>query len=364
MKPPACSRMWQVEAVHDGRLRGKDLESALRHQATCAECTETAREIRALARQISSLPERHRDPLTTRRARQHLIAALNESVIDPVRSNLSWRVALGFGLAATVAAGAWLIAVHPSARVSPTEAVTSIVDVDAQPGARWSEHADREIDLLDLISGAASFKVHPHEGRRVVIRLPDGEIEDLGTVFEVRVAAQHTEHVAVSEGLVSVRLRGRPEFSLSAGNAWDSEPSAPTPSVALAPATGPAMAGDPARIGGADQTRLAASAPSSSSQARRQRISDAEARAEKVAPKESEKDASTSAEPGPDTLSTKAEDDAYLGIVELLREAKYTQARAEAKSYLLRFPNGFRRVEVLNIATRAADDAAVGDNPR
>ena len=166
--------------------------------------------------------------------------------------------------------------------------------------------------------------------------------------------------VAVSQGRVSIRLRGRPEFSLSAGDAWDSEPAAP----AIEPAPGSTIAADPARIPDLDQAPMPASAPSSSSQTRRQPGTDAGAHAEKVAPKERGKDASMSAEPSPDTLSTKAEDDAYLSIVELLRQAKYTQARAEAKSYLLRFPNGFRRVEVLDIATRAADDADAGSNPR
>jgi ferric-dicitrate binding protein FerR (iron transport regulator) len=362
MKNPTCSRLWQVEAVHDGRLQGKDLESALRHQATCAECSEEAREVSVLARQLSRLPELSRDPLTTRRSRQHLIAALNESVIDPVRPARAWRVALGVSLAAAIATGAWLIVVRSSARVRPTEAVASIIDVTAQPGTRWSEQVEREIDRVDLAFGAASFKVHPHEGRRVVIRLPDGEIEDLGTVFEIRVAGQHTEHVAVSEGRVSVRLHGRLEFSLSAGNAWNSETATPAPSAALQPAVGSAVAADLARIPGSD--RAPTPTPGASSHARRQPIAEAGARAEEASQKGSGKDARMSAEPSPDSLSTKAEDDAYLGIVELLRQAKYSQARAQAKSYLLRFPNGFRRVEVLNIATRAADDADDGSSPR
>jgi hypothetical protein len=45
--------------------------------------------------------------------------------------------------------------------------------------------------------------------------------------------------------------------------------------------------------------------------------------------------------------------------VDLLRQGKAAEARARAKAYLLRFPSGFRRVEVLNIATRAPD---AGDN--
>ena len=53
-----------------------------------------------------------------------------------------------------------------------------------------------------------------------------------------------------------------------------------------------------------------------------------------------------------DESSSKAEDDAYLRIVELLREGKNREARTLANSYLQRFPNGFRRAEVSNIAAR------------
>ena len=55
-----------------------------------------------------------------------------------------------------------------------------------------------------------------------------------------------------------------------------------------------------------------------------------------------------------DALAEKAEDDAYLHIVDLLQRGRTEEARTAAKDYLLRFPNGFRRVEVLNIATHAA----------
>ncbi|HEY0463137.1 MAG TPA: hypothetical protein VGC79_02960 [Polyangiaceae bacterium] len=45
-----------------------------------------------------------------------------------------------------------------------------------------------------------------------------------------------------------------------------------------------------------------------------------------------------------------AEDDAYLQIVNLLRTGREPEARAKATEYLQRFPHGFRRLEVENIA--------------
>jgi len=53
-----------------------------------------------------------------------------------------------------------------------------------------------------------------------------------------------------------------------------------------------------------------------------------------------------------DSTSETAEDDAYLQIVELLRQGREREARAKAAQYLRNFPHGFRRPEVAKIAER------------
>jgi TolA-binding protein len=58
-----------------------------------------------------------------------------------------------------------------------------------------------------------------------------------------------------------------------------------------------------------------------------------------------------------DRDSARAEDAAYLAVVSLLRRERYAEARVQAKAYLLRFPNGFRRVEMLNVATSSEGDS-------
>ena len=63
---------------------------------------------------------------------------------------------------------------------------------NAQAGARWAKHQDTAHIFVDLEGGAAAFEIRPHPGLSVVIRLPDGEVEDMGTVFDVRVFEQHT----------------------------------------------------------------------------------------------------------------------------------------------------------------------------
>jgi hypothetical protein len=55
----------------------------------------------------------------------------------------------------------------------------------------------------------------------------------------------------------------------------------------------------------------------------------------------------------PEPKQAREEDQAYLHIVSLLNAHRLTEARAAAKDYLLRFPNGFRREEVLGVATSA-----------
>jgi len=343
VKPAICPRKWQVEAARDGRLTGKDLDSTLRHQATCAECAGEERELAALGEQVARLPELPRDPMTARRERQRLIAALNESLIEPRARRFGPRAALvlGFGIAA--AAVAWLATRPQSANPSSPVNSTSVIEVHAAPGARWSEHVDRDLDRIDLVDGTASFKVHPHPGRRVVVGVPDGELEDLGTVFEILVAEQHTRRVSVSAGRVSVRLLGRPSFSLGAGETWGSE--AATASASAAPEATQTSA--PLAARGSDAAPNGATNGKSTGTGT---LTRPRAASSPSAP------ASVEQLAVPDALSAKAEDDAYLQIVDLLKQSKYTQARSEAKRYLLRFPNGFRRIEVLNIATHAVDD--------
>ena len=221
-----CSRKWQVEAARDGRLRGKDLESARRHQATCAECSAEEREFAALETQLAALPELARDPLTAQRTRHSLLAAMNDSLLARREQRRLRRAALAFVLAPGLcfaALGATWLAVR-RAPGSPT-----------------------------LAASAPSFS------------------------------------------------SPAPVFSVAIDPAPIAAPSTPAPEIR--PSVPRAIAG--------------------------------------------------SARPLVDESSSKAEDDAYLYIVELLRQGKDNEARARAKSYLLRFPNGFRRVEVLNIATRA-----------
>ncbi|HEY5373561.1 MAG TPA: FecR domain-containing protein [Polyangiaceae bacterium] len=342
MSSKPCARQWQVEAARDGRLLGKDLESANRHRETCAQCSREERELCGLGHELSRLPAVGRDQISVQRSRQRLMAAHNESVIDPPAHGRAVSLRVAGALALALAAAGWLALVHRPPAASPARASREIVEVHAQAGARWAKHLEGSRIFVDLEDGAAGFEIHPHPGRSVIIRLPDGEVRDVGTVFDVRVAERHTQHVAVSEGRVSIRLNGRSTVSLGAGETWDAE------RAELAPS--PDARGSQA---------VAAKASASALARLERRPPPARASAAPEATAAPQAFAPSAADP----QSTKAEDNAYLHIVDLLRAAKDSEAQAQAKGYLLRFPNGFRRIEVLNIATRSAPDAGTYGAP-
>ena len=348
MTVPQCQRKWQVEAVRDGRLRGKDQDSAVRHRATCAECGREDRKLVALRHDMSCLPELARDPMTARRSRQRLIAALNRSILEPPVPESSLRAAFALALAiAAVVVGRFAIG-HTVTRTSATEVPGSVVEVRAEAGARWSERTSREIDQVNLWEGAAAFTVHSHKLQRLVIQLPDGEVEDIGTVFEIRVSEQHTRRISVTRGRISVRLLGRPAFTLGAGEAWEPESAAPKDTqtqnqpvrASAAPSSAPSLAAVTTASGVASRSSRVAVRPRAL--VRPEKGSNLASQPEDSRPKPRIQNSGLDG----------AEDDAYLQILKSLNGQSYVEVCALAKDYLLRFPSGFRRVEVLNIAMR------------
>jgi ferric-dicitrate binding protein FerR (iron transport regulator) len=337
-----CQRQWQAEAASDGRLTGKDLEAALRHRDHCTGCALEVRALAALTHSFTSLPELPRDSLSVRRCRQRLMAALNDSLlVQTPRRSRGWVAPVMVLAIATSAA----ILLFERARIAPAFAHSApalapqrpAVDVHAQAGARWRIDSDPNQDRVELSEGVATFDVHPHPGRRVIIVLPDGQLEDLGTTFEVAVNAGHTERIVVSRGRVLVRLGARPEFSLQIGERWQA------PGVSASP---PPRADVPRPVEPVKQAsaRLAPvrSTPAATHPEEAIVAPFADARPVPANPASVER------------AAKRAEDAAYMSILSLLRGQQFAAAREQAKRYLLDFPNGFRRVEVLNVATDGA----------
>ena len=335
-RPEPCARSWEVEAARDGRLSHKDLEGLRRHLTTCAFCRVEQQRLDAFGETLRRLPPLPDDVVAARRMRHQLLADLNRLVIEPapLRRRLS-RLALASALGAlallALAAGHWLLRPHASQLAPGAAAASSAsqsssevhVEITAHGDAHWQKRQLGDELRIELEAGEISATIGQRRpGQLVRIQLPDGWIDDLGTVLSVQVEEHRTLSVHVFEGRVRLRLDGREPVELGAGDNWTAEPVA----IASAATNAPAPIPSPAR------THVAAAQAAATPSTRAAAQGDATA------------DSTTA-------RLAREEDEAYLHIVSLARAHQLNEARAAAKDYLLRFPNGFRREEVLGVAT-------------
>jgi ferric-dicitrate binding protein FerR (iron transport regulator) len=107
------------------------------------------------------------------------------------------------------------------------------VRVAISPTSRFSEEEARDRRIVRIVEGTFDFDVRPSaDGRRLLVIVPDGEIEDIGTKFRVVVEAGRTVEVSVSEGEVEVRRERRAPERLVAGMTFRPRPE---PSSAVSP---------------------------------------------------------------------------------------------------------------------------------
>src|SRR3954470_966916 len=82
----ACPRLFEVEALRDGRLAGAELARFQSHLPACAVCAREARALQALAEALRSPTNvGDADELHIRRERTRLLAALDASVVPAPR---------------------------------------------------------------------------------------------------------------------------------------------------------------------------------------------------------------------------------------------------------------------------------------
>jgi hypothetical protein len=226
-----CDRLWQVEALDDGRLEPKDRASFERHVPTCAACSSELLRLRELGQIMSEAPSAERTDLERRRARIALLSAANQRVIERQARSRKLRIwALAAAVPLLALSGAAL-AHYSSARAASSFEVVNVAQAD------WSANKSGTTSRVTLRAGAASFHVeHVATGARFLVMLPDGEIEVRGTRFIVDVAGGQTRSVRVSEGVVALRVGGV-EHVLHASERWqkgfemDSAPLAATPAA-------------------------------------------------------------------------------------------------------------------------------------
>jgi hypothetical protein len=347
---PACPRLFEVEALRDGRLAGPELARFRAHLGSCTVCARETQALEALADALrcgASAPVG--DELHVRRERVRLLAAFNANL---VRTRRTRRSPIGprpffttVGLAA-LTVGGLLFAVTLWRAHSVTTKLAQpgdLVVVRADSNAKWSRRVENQLEKVTLESGALSIRVnHAAPERRLLVILPDGELEDIGTTFSVSADAGRTTRVTVHDGSVVLRLRGKPALPLGAGDSWTATP---------APSAVPSTSHDPSPV--LPRSAKPAAAPPPVVSPEPQPAPDPDPSADfrtAMAALNGGSNARAATLFGAFVVAhprdSRAEDAAYLRVLALQRAGDSSVMKRAAAEYLSRYPRGFRRAEV------------------
>jgi len=333
--------------MRDGRLTGAERASFERHLTACAACSREVGALEALAESLRARlqDDAHADELRVRRERTRLLAAFDGTLMAPegrwtARARLPWPAAV-----AGLAVGIFILQRVRRPAEQPAHPPSALVHADS--AAVWSERTEGDRESVVLERGALWIHVDRSSGQgRLIVMLPDGELEDIGTTFAVSAEDGHTTRVAVEEGHVVLRIRGLPTIAVGPGDTWTPEPRSAV--SALASAAPPADAARAARLDAGKRTTpppppLAPTAPPSASNP------SVDFRAAMAALDVGDNHQAAAAfanflENHP--RDARAEDAAYLRIIALQRSGDSAGMKQAALEYLRRYPAGFRQAEV------------------
>jgi len=390
VKSVTCARLFEAEAMRDGRLAGDELASFARHATGCPACR---REVQALeeladvlcARAAGDAPA---DELHGLRERTRLLAAFDATLVSPVRRTPRWRWVGGAAGAAMAMAAAtvWLMGAPDHAKDDVKDdakddakdyakdyakkAPSPAVVVQAGAATVWTKSSDGARDRIVLERGDLWIRVdHSRQKAGLVVALPDGELEDAGTTFTVSVADGQTARIGVQEGSVILRLAGRPAVTIGGGQTWRATPSARA-AAALDPLPrgAPAIPGLPATVSAhAERTPhepIRPPAPAALTRRAPAPATGVVSAAAEADPAVDFRAAVAALDGGADREAAaaftrflvehaqdpRAEDAAYLRVVAFQRCGAADETRRAARMYLQRFPRGFRRTEIEPLA--------------
>ncbi len=357
MKPAPCPRLFEAEAIRDGRLAGAELASFARHSTTCPACRREVQALDELAQTLRGGTQAGQtDELHTLRERTRLVAAFDATLTagHATERARGWRRALWPAVATAVVAAALFFG---RSRLAPTIGASPGLVVQAGAAAVWSKRSDGDGDRVFLDDGELRIQVdHARHQTRLVVALPDGELEDTGTTFTVSVVNGRTARVAVQDGSVVLRIRGVPPVAVGAGAVWMPEPprqAAPAPPVSPVdltptptptPTPSPARASSPAPLAVRRRTAMArpAGAPDAADPGTEFRA----AVAALAAGAHREAAAAFARFLLDHPRDPRAEDAAYLRVIALERCGAADETRRAAQAYLQLYPTGFRRTEI------------------
>jgi len=324
MTSSSCHRLWQVEAARDGRLSERDKSSFEAHARECRVCSREQRRLERLAEKLREL-EPPANEVTLYHGRQKLMKALDARVRQQPSEWSAWRV---WGLSACAALALLLLGLWTQHERTPPRTFVHVSALGAH--AHWSRLRAGDTELIQLSDdGVFDIRIQRQsKDPRVQVLLPDGTIDDLGTVFQVSLHNRLTVQLVVSEGAVVFHRRAAEDVYLAAGHVWRPEqPAAPEAAAvksaqsSLQPTSTLQMPQPPELPTPQKPARVAVPSP------------------RRTAPR---------VKSPPAILR---EDVAYLHVLSLLRSGHDFEAQLEAIDYLRRFPHGFRSAEIERIAT-------------
>lgn len=329
--------------MRDGRLAGAELSSFERHMNVCSVCSREAQVLEAPAAALRAASAGKRDELHVRRERMRLLASFDAHLVVPQRRWGRWLL-WPVPIAALVLGGFVFWRSRP-----PAPERTSSAVMRASRAADWSEQMLGALERVRLTRGSLWLHVD-HSAkprRRLLVLLPDGELEDTGTTFTVSTDGEHTTRVEVQDGSVLLRITGQLPVALGPGGTWSPGPapaSASTASGAIAaqktaanevsPAPPRASASEPLTI----PTVLDPAADFRSALATLDRGDSARAAA------------AFTRFLAKHPRDPRAEDAAYLRVIALRRSGDERGLKNAEQEYLRRYPSGFRHAEVEGLA--------------
>jgi mannose-6-phosphate isomerase-like protein (cupin superfamily) len=304
----------------------------------------------------AALPSPEPAPLDLRRLRARVLRDVELKNPEPAR----WRIRAAIGLSIAFCAIAFFVIRHRHAASLTPPALASAVASSASPAttnaaihddafageviasadARWSHTRDDGVEHVRLDDGILSLHVrHQGSSEHFFVDLPDGQIEVRGTTFRVEVHDGVTTRIDVSEGVVSVRLRGADEIWVSAGQSWTRPPSVAS-AASVAKASAPNNAPTP---------KLASSDESGTD----------EYASAVTMMRNGSYDAAATAFSGflaAHPNASQAEDASFLEAAALARAGRSDAAALAAEHHLAAYPHSFHGKEAAILVARAARD--------
>ena len=344
MNAPACPRAFEAEAMRDGRLAGTALASFARHATVCAACGREVQALDAIAAGLRASPGRgaHPDELHRLRERTRLIAAFDRTLVSGRRSP-AWRRTLAPAIATAMIAAALLFW---RARSVPELAPAPAIVVRAATATVWSRHPADGGERIVLDRGELWIQIdHERPKTKLIVALPDGELEDTGTTFTVSAADGRTIGVAVEEGAVLLRIRGEPPVAIRRGERWSPRPTPHVPDAAP-PSDHARMTRQETATPAPPPRRVSSRVPAVPLDAPDPALDYRTAVA--LLQGGSNREAATAFADfvAKHPRHRRAEDAAYLRVIALQRSGAGEDTASAAREYLRRYPTGFRRSEM------------------